>query len=63
MHDPKEMPARLAAFLHEQEPDWQDIEVTSYEVMTGGYSRLLAKAEVRDVILALHAAFCKPKKR
>ena len=23
----------------------------------------LAKAEVRDVILALHAAFCKPKKR
>ena len=23
----------------------------------------LAKAEVRDVIMALHAAFCKPKKR
>ena len=47
MHDPKEMPARLAAFLVEQEPNWRDIEVTSYEVMTGGYSRLLAKAEVR----------------
>jgi aminoglycoside phosphotransferase (APT) family kinase protein len=47
MHDPTEMPARLAAFLAEQEPDWTDIEVTSYEVMTGGYSRLLARAEVR----------------
>lgn len=47
MHDPNEMPARLAAFLADQEPSWQDIEVTSYEVMTGGYSRLLAKAHVR----------------
>ena len=47
MHDPKEMPTRLAAFLAEQEPQWRNIEVTSYEVMTGGYSRLLAKAEVR----------------
>jgi aminoglycoside phosphotransferase (APT) family kinase protein len=47
VHDPKEMPARLAAFLAAAEPDWRDIEVTSYEVMTGGYSRLLAKAHVR----------------
>ena len=47
MHDPSEMPARLAAFLAEQDPDLTDIEVTSYEVMTGGYSRLLARAEVR----------------
>jgi aminoglycoside phosphotransferase (APT) family kinase protein len=47
MHDPNEMPAKLAAFLAEQEPEWDDIEVTSYEVMTGGYSRLLAKAHVR----------------
>jgi len=47
MHDPSVMPARLAAFLAEQEPDATDIEVTSYEVMTGGYSRLLARAHVR----------------
>jgi aminoglycoside phosphotransferase (APT) family kinase protein len=47
MHNIEEMPARLAAFLAEQEPGWRDIEVTSYEVMTGGYSRLLAKATVR----------------
>lgn len=47
MHDPIQMPARLAAFLADQEPSWQDVEVTSYEVMTGGYSRLLAKAQVR----------------
>ena len=41
------MPARLAAFLAAEEPGWRDVEVTSYEVMTGGYSRLLAKATVR----------------
>jgi aminoglycoside phosphotransferase (APT) family kinase protein len=46
MHDPAEMPERLAAFLSELEPDWLDIRVTSYEVMTGGYSRLLARAIV-----------------
>jgi aminoglycoside phosphotransferase (APT) family kinase protein len=40
------MPARLAAFLAAHEPDASDIEVTSYEVMTGGYSRLLARADV-----------------
>ncbi len=47
MHNLDEMPARLAAFLAIEEPGWRDIEVTSYEVMTGGYSRLLAKATVR----------------
>jgi len=47
MHNIDEMPARLAAFLAAQEPGWRDIEVTSYEVMIGGYSRLLAKAHVR----------------
>lgn len=47
MHNIDEMPARLAAFLAAEEPGWRDIEVTSYEVMTGGYSRLLAKATVR----------------
>ncbi len=47
MHDVSEMPRRLAAFLAAEEPTWRDIEVTSYDVMTGGYSRLLAKAHVR----------------
>jgi aminoglycoside phosphotransferase (APT) family kinase protein len=47
VHDLQEMPARLAAFLAQQEPSWRDVEVLSYEVMTGGYSRLLAKASVR----------------
>lgn len=46
MHDPNEMPARLAAFLAAEEPGVADVEVTSYEVMTGGYSRLLGRAEV-----------------
>ncbi len=41
-----EMPGRLAAFLASEEPDARDIEVVSYETMTGGYSRLLAKAVV-----------------
>jgi hypothetical protein len=40
------MPARLAAFLEVAEPAATDIELTSYEVVTGGYSRLLAHAEV-----------------
>ena len=47
MHQPNEMPARLAAFLKEREPSWSGVEVVSYEPMTGGYSRLLAKAIVR----------------
>lgn len=46
MDDPTVMPARLAAFLAMAEPAAADIEVRSYEVMTGGYSRLLARAEV-----------------
>lgn len=46
MREPSEMPARLAAFLSLREPDWTDVGVTSYEVMTGGYSRLLARAVV-----------------
>jgi aminoglycoside phosphotransferase (APT) family kinase protein len=50
MHHPAEMPGRLAAFLASVEPDARDIEVTSYEVMTGGYSRLLAKAVVHWTI-------------
>ena len=41
MDDPTVMPARLAAFRAVAKPAATDIEVTSYEVMTGGYSRLL----------------------
>ena len=41
------MPGRLATFLAANEPGVTDVEVTSYEVMTGGYSRLLARADVR----------------
>jgi len=46
MLDPSEMPARLAAFLAAEVPGAGDVTVHSYEVMTGGYSRLLARAEV-----------------
>ena len=46
MHDLAAMPSRLAAFLATERPDLSEIEVTSYEVMTGGYSRLLARATV-----------------
>lgn len=47
MDDPSVMPVRLAVFLAAREPEVTDIEVTAYEVMTGGYSRLLARADVR----------------
>jgi len=40
------MPQRLASFLAAREPAVTDVEVTSYRVMTGGYSRLLARADV-----------------
>lgn len=45
MHCPSEMPERLAAFLALQVPGARDVEVSRYEVMTGGYSRLLARAD------------------
>jgi aminoglycoside phosphotransferase (APT) family kinase protein len=44
--NPDEMPELLGAFLARQQPAWRNIKVSSYEVMTGGYSRLLAKAVV-----------------
>ena len=46
MHDPAEMPDRLARFLTEHEPEATDIQVVHYEAMTGGYSRILAAAHV-----------------
>ena len=47
MHNVDEMPERIAAYLAKVEPGWTDVTVTSYQVMTGGYSRLLARAEIR----------------
>lgn len=40
------MPLRVSAFLAAHEPKAGNIVCTSYEVMTGGYSRLLARADV-----------------
>ena len=57
MLDPSVMPELLAAFLAQQQPTWRNVKVSSYEVMTGGYSRLLAKAVVEhddgSVVLVL----------
>ncbi len=46
MLQPEKMPELLGEFLARQQPTWRDVRVSSYEVMTGGYSRLLAKAVV-----------------
>jgi aminoglycoside phosphotransferase (APT) family kinase protein len=40
------MPETLARYLAAQQPAWRNVRVSSYDVMTGGYSRLLAKAVV-----------------
>lgn len=47
MEDPAVMPALVAAFLADEEPGVNDVEVCSYDVMTGGYSRRLARVGVR----------------
>jgi len=44
--DPSKMPALLAEFVARQQPSWRDVRCSSYEVMTGGYSRLLGRAVV-----------------
>jgi aminoglycoside phosphotransferase (APT) family kinase protein len=46
MHDPESMPHRLAAFLTEHDGR-RTAEVTNYEAMVGGYSRLMARADIR----------------
>ena len=46
MHDLESMPARLEAFLASVDATRQ-ATVESYALMTGGYSRVMAKAEVR----------------
>ena len=46
MHDAAQMPERLQAFLRASDPRWASAVVVSYEPMTGGYSRLMAKARV-----------------
>jgi len=45
MHDPEAMPERLAAFLTELDGG-RTARVTAYEAMIGGYSRLMARADV-----------------
>lgn len=45
MHEVEAMPARLEAFLASVAPD-RRAKVHSYALMTGGYSRVMAKAEV-----------------
>jgi aminoglycoside phosphotransferase (APT) family kinase protein len=45
MHDVESMPARLATFLTERDGA-RSATVVRYETMVGGYSRLMAKAEV-----------------
>ena len=42
----EEMPQRVKAFFEKVEPAWKNVSVEKYEVMTGGYSRLLARADV-----------------
>lgn len=41
-----EMPARVQAFFAKVEPSWTNLKVDKYEVMTGGYSRLLARVDM-----------------
>ena len=45
MQDVQAMPELLSSFLSQE--SGQKVSVTSYETMTGGYSRLMARAEVR----------------
>ena len=42
----EEMPARVLAFLKKVEPSWNNVVIDKYEVMTGGYSRLLARVDL-----------------
>src|SRR3954464_12548944 len=46
MKDVSAMPSQLAAFLGAQEPG-RSATVDRYELMTGGYSRVMAKATVQ----------------
>lgn len=47
MHVREEMPARLAAFLQLHRDDVDEVEVTAYDPIAGGYSRSMARARVR----------------
>jgi aminoglycoside phosphotransferase (APT) family kinase protein len=47
MDDLQVMPGRLEAFLAEAEPDATDIAVSGYEPIAGGYSRMMARFEVK----------------
>ena len=41
------MPGRLEAFLADAEADATDISVTNFEPMTGGYSRVMARFDLK----------------
>ncbi len=47
MDDLQVMPGRLEAFLAEAEPDATDIAVSGYTPIAGGYSRMMARFEVK----------------
>jgi aminoglycoside phosphotransferase (APT) family kinase protein len=47
MIDLQVMPSKLEAFLAHAEPNATDITVSSYEPLAGGYSRLMARFEVK----------------
>src|SRR5436305_4178252 len=47
MDDLQVMPGRLEAFLAEAEPNATDIAVSGYEPIAGGYSRMMARFEVK----------------
>jgi aminoglycoside phosphotransferase (APT) family kinase protein len=49
MEDADVMPARLEAFLADAAPDATDISVTNFEPMTGGYSRVMARFDLKWV--------------
>lgn len=46
MHDEQAMPARLAAYLGEVDADGRTATVVAYRPIVGGYSRLMARADV-----------------
>jgi len=49
MLEPAEMPERLEAFLRAVDPTAQTVRVLEYSPISGGYSRLMARAEVEWV--------------
>ena len=46
MHDERSMPARLATYLTARDADGRTATVTTYRPIIGGYSRLMARADI-----------------